>query len=137
MRKIPFLARFLPAIRDGRKTMTCRTRRYGEVGDVLWWSEGRLRLLTVEVHPLETVAKLWWREEGCASAEEFRRVWAEIHRRNGWEPERQVWVHRFERVDPRVEDRCQATTRRGTRCALHAPPGFMFCGRHPVVMEMK
>lgn len=38
---------------------------------------------------------------------------------------------RDERIAEWKKDpRCEATTRRGTRCALHSPPGFRFCTHH-------
>lgn len=92
---IPFRADMAQAIREGRKTMTTRTKRYGHPGDVLDSPAGLIRLERVERVPLEQVATMYYHQEGLKSAAEFRLGWAELHPRNGFDPDQMVYLHEF------------------------------------------
>ncbi len=92
---MPFRARFAEAIRDGRKTATTRTQRYGWPGDRLETPFGVIRLRDVYEQTLGWVANHLWREEGVESPEAFIAVWRSLHR-GSWDQRRVVWVHRFE-----------------------------------------
>ena len=96
---IPFLPRFHDVIKLGVKTMTCRTRKYGEPGDMLDTNLGvRIQILEVRRMRLGDVAKRHWREEGCESPEEFVAVWEGIHPRRDFDPDQLVWLHVFRYV---------------------------------------
>lgn len=96
MNELPFLPQFRASVRDGRKTATSRTSRYGDAGDVLQGPGVLLRLTSVERVTLQQVQQQHWREEGVASPEEFEEVWRKIHPGRGWDPAQKVWLHFFE-----------------------------------------
>ena len=95
---IPFLPGFHEPIRARRKTMTARTRKYGNPGDYLRSPAGLLRLVDVDRIPLRVVAERYWRQEGVDGPEDFARVWKQIHPQRGFQPEDLVWLHEFEIV---------------------------------------
>ena len=92
---LPFLMWFQGLVRQGHKTMTARTRRYGAAGDVLQGPGCLLELLEVRRARLGEIATLHYVEEGLDSPEEFERVWRSIHPRVGYDAAREVWLHRF------------------------------------------
>lgn len=96
MRFIPFKPRFVEAILAGRKRMTCRSKPYGRVGDVLDSEAGALRIVALYQAKLSRVRDDFWAIEGCSSPVDFEAVWASIHPLTGWTPEKVVWVHEFE-----------------------------------------
>lgn len=92
---LPFQPRWRPAVLDGSKTTTVRTRRYGAAGDTFELEGVAFTLTRVEAMPLGRARDAVWREEGMASPEEFERVWAENHPAHGFRPGDSVWVHHF------------------------------------------
>ena len=97
---VPFRASFRDAIREGRKTATTRTTRYGWPGDKLTTSFGISIVLTdVYQQTLTWVAHHLWQEEAVESPEAFVAVWRSLHR-GSWDDHRMVWVHRFKTVYP-------------------------------------
>ncbi len=98
MKYIPFLEAFVPRIKLGLKTMTTRNEKYGEPGDLLASPAGTLRLLEVLRVKLGEVAENSYREEGCASPEEFEEIWNRIHPKRGYHPDDWVWLHEFEAI---------------------------------------
>ncbi len=100
MIEIPFVRAFEDKLVYGEKTCTSRNKRYGNPGD-FFTAFGETFVLTyVEKLPLAFVSSVLWKEEGCASPEEFRQVWVEIHPRKGYDGDQEVWVHKFRRVAP-------------------------------------
>lgn len=97
--RIPFLVRFEQALANGKKTTTCRTRRYGQVGDQFTSYSMRFELVAVEAMPLYEVRDKWWKHEGVSSPEEFQQIWEWIHPNMGFDANRKVWLHRFRRLD--------------------------------------
>ncbi len=97
MNYLPFREAMLEKVRARLKTCTSRTKRYGAPGDRLAiGAPGEtVTLEKVEQRLLTWIAAFRYREEGLASPEEFRYIWAEIHPRKGWVPEQVVWVHEF------------------------------------------
>ena len=93
---LPFQPRWRPAVLDGSKTTTVRTKRYGSPGDEFELDGASFVLTHVEMIPLAKARDSVWKEEGMASAEEFERVWNENHPQRGFRGEDAVWVHRFE-----------------------------------------
>jgi hypothetical protein len=92
---IPFLPRFHDAIRLGVKTMTARTKRYGEPGDVLQSKGFQIQLLEVRRVRLGDVAERHFIEEGCEDPADFMSVWKMLHPRKGFLPDLLVWLHVF------------------------------------------
>lgn len=97
MTYLPFLPEFVPKILSGLKTMTSRTKRYGEAGEVLDSPAGKLRLRAVTRVRLDVVLE-FYRQEGCQSPQEFIDIWKRIHPRRGFLPNELVWLHEFEVV---------------------------------------
>lgn len=96
---IPFLPRFREPIRRGTKTMTTRSRPYGEPGETLDSNGFTIRLIRVFTSTARDVAQDFYREEGCSSPEEFLTIWREIH--PTLPLDRLVFVHEFEKGEPR------------------------------------
>lgn len=97
---IPFRSAFEAAIREGRKTATTRTARYGSPGDTLTTPFGFDIFLTrVHEQTLRWVAEHLWHEEGLDSPDAFVAVWRSLHR-GSWDDHRTVWVHEFEVAAP-------------------------------------
>ena len=95
-RLLPFTDRMEEAVRSGSKRATSRTKRYGAVGDKLVTPKGSiLELIEVGKVRLDVVRDHYWRDEGCASPQDFEQVWTAIHPRKGFDPEQEVWLHRF------------------------------------------
>lgn len=90
---LPFLPRFEPAILSHVKTMTCRSKRMGQPGDTFTAFGQQFTLTQVFRTVLRYVAEDAYTEEGCESPGELMAVWASIHPRRGYEPERIVWAH--------------------------------------------
>jgi len=96
-------------LRDGRKTATTRTERYGEPGDrfTVEFDDG-VRQTYVLTHvvkiPLETVAEDFYDEEGAESPTEFKKVWEDIHYKKGYVADWRVYLHLFCPVGVLFED---------------------------------
>ena len=84
---------------EGIKTCTSRTKRMGEPGDRFVAFGAEFEVLSVEEKRLWEVRSLW-KEEGCASAEQFEQIWTSIHPRTGYLPYQIVKLHTFKRVQP-------------------------------------
>lgn len=97
--KIPFLPRFKEVMLNGKKTMTSRTRKYGEIGDTFKAFEATFQLTNVEKLALFYVANNYYREEGLQSKEEFIEGWEQIHPRKGYDSNQIVWVHVFKKME--------------------------------------
>lgn len=95
---LPFRPEFKDAVLSGRKTATCRTKRYGDPGDELRTPFGSVRLTAVVERMLWDVAENYFREEGLESSEDFQQVWKKLHPRAGFRPNDIVYLHRFEVV---------------------------------------
>jgi|APHM01.1.fsa_nt_gi hypothetical protein len=96
--EIPFNGWSKERLREGAKTATSRTKRYGDPGDV-FEVEGQVYVLTHVVQlPLGIVANHFTEEEGAASYGEFIEVWQDLHPTKGYTPDRQVHLHLFRRA---------------------------------------
>lgn len=98
---LPFLPMFHPYLRNGTKTATTRSKKYGEPGEIVESPIGPLRILSVERKTLRDVRDNWWREEGVANPSQFEKVWADIHPGTGFRPNDMKWFHLFERLGPK------------------------------------
>jgi len=95
VKTIPFLPRFIPLIRSQRKTVTCRTRKYGAPGDrMIAGSEAIIELISITQCHLSLVYRDHWLAEGVCSPLEFAEIWKGLHG-GVFDPERIVWLHRF------------------------------------------
>lgn len=90
---IPFLAKFKKDVLSGKKHMTSRNRKYGNVGDTFDAFRRKFVLVDVSKVSLQTVKDEHWEDEGCESPEDFESVWVKIHPRTGFVPEQMVWLH--------------------------------------------
>jgi hypothetical protein len=97
--RVPFQPYFAKAMREGRKRVTSRPRRFGEEGQTFVAFECRFVIVGVQRRPLSWVRDYLWWFEGCASPDAFVRTWVTIHKRAGWTPGRPVWVHAFGRIE--------------------------------------
>lgn len=95
MNFLPFLPEFHEKVRDGRKTMTARSKTYGVAGDKLQGPGCVLVLEYVTKAPLGAVANEFHYLEGLDTPEDFIEVWNRIHPKKRYDPATMVWVHRF------------------------------------------
>lgn len=95
---LPFKPRFHDRIRQGIKTHTLRSRKYGNPGDVVNSPVGPLRIVAVIRATPRLVRDTMWKVEGCDSPDDFQSVWEEIHGRGSWAEtmEQPYYLHRFE-----------------------------------------
>lgn len=97
--KIPFKEQFRQAMLSGRKTMTSRTKRYGEVEDTFDAFGATFQITDVMRCSLMLVANEYYLDEGCDSSEDFVKIWEKIHPRRGFDPNQGVYVHTFEKME--------------------------------------
>ena len=88
---------FAYSLHIGEKTWTSRTRKYGTTGDRFEAFGAVFELIEITKLRLGMVVH-HYREEGCDSKEHFVEVWRQIHPREGFDPDQEVWVHKFHRV---------------------------------------
>ena len=94
---LPFLPEFVPLIQSGRKTMTCRSKRYvGPQGGMVDSPAGVLHVHYVERVSLGFVRRHLWEKEGCQSGQDFEDIWRRIHPRAGFKADTKVWLHVFD-----------------------------------------
>ena len=97
---IPFLPEFHDKILTHIKTMTCRSKRMGQVGDIFKVGEAWYELTHVFRVVLAYVVSDAYIQEGCESPGELIRIWGKIHPKAGYEPDRIVWAHCWKAVQP-------------------------------------
>jgi len=90
---IPFRPEFHEKILLGTKTMTCRSKRMGEVGDLFKVGGQRFVLTQVFRTILSYVVRDAYEQEGCDSPGELIAIWEKIHPAKGYEPDSTVWAH--------------------------------------------
>jgi hypothetical protein len=95
---LPFLPEFAPKIRARVKTMTCRSRKMGEVGDTFEAFGMHCELTHVFRVVLAYVVSDAYIQEGCDSPSALIAIWQKIHRKVGYEPDRIVWAHCWKEV---------------------------------------
>lgn len=95
---IPFKEEFNDHLAFGRKTVTSRTKKYGEPGD--WFERNGMAFVLTDVKRilLGDVAEELYYEEGFEHEDEFKQVWNDIHPRRHFREDDMVWVHTFKRV---------------------------------------
>jgi len=94
---IPFQEDFKPAMLNGRKTTTTRTKRYGYPGD--WFPAFGKNFVLTQVYPtfLDIVVDRFYFEEGFDSVNEFIDCWDSLHPRVKFadNQRRLIYLHRF------------------------------------------
>lgn len=95
--EITFMRKFIPAILDGTKTWTCRTKPYGVPGQKFVVYNRLFKLDSVERIQLMEASRNW-KKEGCDSEEDFIEIWKSLHPILGYDPFRIVWVHKFHKM---------------------------------------
>lgn len=95
---IPFNDWSLERLRDGRKTATTRSKKFGNVGDTFEVENVIYEITQVGKFELKTIAESFYKEEGAESEEEFIEEWNHIHPRKGFVEYDQKWLHLFRRV---------------------------------------
>lgn len=101
--RVPFKTQFRDMMLSGKKTMTSRTKRYGEVGDTFDGFGATFQITNVMRCSLLLVANEYYLEEGCNSDYDFVQLWKQIHPRKGFMPNQMVYVHTFEKLNENVE----------------------------------
>lgn len=95
---IPFNDWSKERLSQNRKSCTCRTKKYGDVGDCFTINGGRYLLTYVGKTSLGFITKYFWGLEGANSPEEFIEVWNGIHPRKKYNSDTIVWFHHFRKV---------------------------------------
>lgn len=102
--KLPFLPQFKNPMLSGQKTITSRTRRYGQTGDTfLAWGEV-FELREVIGVLLSSVRNRYYQQEGFPSPEAFQACWEALHPVKGYDPEQAVFAHSFQKLPKEVSD---------------------------------
>ena len=96
---VPFKDGFKEAMLCGVKTATSRTRKYGNQDDTFTAFGVEFKITDVSVFTLDSIATHLWKQEGCGSKEQFKRIWTQLHPVAGFQPDQRVWVHRFRRTE--------------------------------------
>ena len=97
---IPFKSCWKGKMLSGRKTCTTRTKRYGREGDI-FEAFGEKFVITnvINAYPLGLAIFLFAYEDGFESPDKMKKFWIKLHPRKGFDPQQEVWVHWFERID--------------------------------------
>jgi hypothetical protein len=104
LKSLPFLAKFHDSLREGRKTLTIRSKRYGAKGD-RFDVPGSNPPLVVELRAdpypiaLGDVATKRWKEEGCESTLDFIETWDSLHPVALFDPSLVRFAHELRVVD--------------------------------------
>ena len=95
---LPFRPYFEEPMLKDIKILTCRTSPKGRPGDVFRAFGAWFELLAVFRIHLGVIATDCFRQEGCASYQEFIERWKSIHPRTGFDPQQVVWAHLFRKT---------------------------------------
>ena len=90
---------FRPLLLDGRKTMTSRTRKFGDPGDQFLAFGAIFEFTHVFRISVGYMISDCFRQEGCASVQELMKIWNDIHPQTGIVNHQIVWAHIFRRID--------------------------------------
>lgn len=102
--KLPFLPQFKNPMLAGTKSITSRTRRYGQTGDTFlaWGEVFELREVTRIL--LSSVRNRYYQQEGFPSPEAFQACWETLHPVKGYDPEQAIFAHSFQKLPKEVSD---------------------------------
>ena len=102
--KIPFLPQFKNSMLSGQKTVTSRTRRYGQTGDTFQaWGE-TFELREVALMLLSSARDRYYLQEGFPSSSAFEACWEALHPVKGYDPEQVVFAHSFVKLERKEEN---------------------------------
>lgn len=104
---IPFLPEWKELMLSGRKTHTCRSKKYGEPGERFNIFGVVFELVSVRKTTLEDVRDNYWYQEGCDSRAGFEEVWEKIHPGRGFIATDVRWLHEFKKVDSDIAGRVE------------------------------
>lgn len=93
--EIPFQERWRDLMLTGKKTMTSRTKRYGQEGDTFKAFGATFKIYHMGELPLHMIAAGYYLLEGCVSPADFEHVWWSLHPRKGFVDEQVVFCHFF------------------------------------------
>lgn len=96
---IPFDPEMAKAALEGRKCCTSRSKAYGKPGDSFPIDGTLFVLEDVSKRLLEDVAFQLYREEGFATPQGFIDTWDRLHPGKGFQPEKTVYTHWFQRAE--------------------------------------
>jgi hypothetical protein len=96
--EIPFNVWSIGKLKEGVKTATTRTTKYGEPGDTFQAIGNNYEITDVKKVKLGEVKKNWWNIEGAKNKQEFENVWIGIHPKSGWTPDKLVYIHFFRKI---------------------------------------
>ena len=88
----PFSKEMTAALLDGRKCCTSRSKKYGELGDTFNVEGEVFRIVDIVPELLSDITALYYRCEGCRTADEFIDLWKRLHR-GVWNPDRVYYIH--------------------------------------------
>ena len=91
---IPFKEKFREPMLNNVKTMTSRTKKYGNVGDTFEAFGAMFEITNVFRLELGDIAS-FWREEGCNSLDDFVETWKQIHPNKPYRLSDRFYVHKF------------------------------------------
>lgn len=94
---IPFNEWSINRIKQGIKTATTRTKKYGKQGDIFTVGSEKYIISGYLKTSLGIVIGYLYREEGAASPTEFIAVWNSIYPKKNFDPEQTVWIHFFQK----------------------------------------
>lgn len=100
---IPFKERFRIPMLSGIKTMTSRTKCYGQIGDWFNAFDATFVLTSVVERHFDFIID-HWKEEGCYSREDFLALWRQIHPRKENTMQTMYWVHNFQNVSRKLKE---------------------------------
>ena len=96
--EIPFHLKFKEAMLSGRKTVTSRTKKCGDIDDWFEVFGAKFQIILVFEATLQQVCILGWYAEGLNSPREFADVWNEMHPVKGYVPSQIMYVHYFKEL---------------------------------------
>lgn len=134
-----FLPEFHGRLASGRKTATARTVAWGKPGDTFTHAGMRFRLDWVQRLRVGQVAYLHFWEEGFDSPEGFINIWKRIHKREGYTPDRKVWLHSFTRLYAyAIRQVHYCVRRKAHRAYVHSNIGasVLWCPQHGILATM-
>lgn len=100
--KMPFKACWKVKILLMTKTVTIRTKKFGEVGDTFEAFGFLWKIVKVECLDHKTAIEKYFKQEGFDSIEQAQE-WVRDNL-GAWKPDRQVWVHHFAPADKEVQE---------------------------------
>jgi len=97
--EIPFNDWSKQRLKAGVKLATTRSKKYGVIGDTFKVEHRgnvyNFELMAVHKTQLYIVTRDFYYLEGASSEHEFVNVWKDIHKKAGYQPYKEVYIHFF------------------------------------------